>query len=177
LIMERLAAREAIRELLYRYAQAEDELDGHAFQSLCSPDQPTVLDFTAHLPGHPVMRVTPAECWDMLYNGLAGFTATQHLFTNAIITFDDEDDDSAACSKARVMAKGLAQHFVQDDDGAVRAVVAHGDIIADVEVVDSTWVFRKIVIKRDVPMANAGLYGEAAQRVKEGKGRKAKGAV
>lgn len=165
--MNRLLASSSIHQTLTRLAYAEDELDRTALLALLVPNQTFTLDISNHLSSLAPTETTPEELWDSVYQHLAGFTATQHMLGNMLITFEDEENLERASVKCQVRA----YHCLEGQDGGVESVTAHGLWFVDLEVWEGRWVCRKIVIKRDVPLDNAELYEVAKERVEKGMGR------
>ncbi|KAK4495701.1 hypothetical protein PRZ48_012969 [Zasmidium cellare] len=88
--MESLHAKDSIHTLLHTLAYAEDDLDREALLSLFLPNTPFTLDLSSHLASLPPIDSTPQQLWESAYQHLAGFTATQHMLGNILITFEGE---------------------------------------------------------------------------------------
>lgn len=166
--MDRLIAKDAIQDVMYRMAYAEDELDRDALLDLFIPDQTFTFDISGHLADFEPMETTPNKFWESAYHHLSGFTATQHLLGNAIITFEDDQ-----LKRAHVKSQVHAYHCLERE-GKVESVTAHGLWLVDVEFWEGKWVCRKVVIRRDVPLERPELYEVAKARVERGECRKPK---
>lgn len=166
--MDRILAKAAIQDTLHRLAYAEDELDRAALIDLFIPNQTFTFDVSNHIQSIPPTETTPEELFESAYQHLAGFTATQHMLGNLLITFEDE-----GFSKAHVKCQVRAYHCLKRES-RIESVTAHGLWFVDVEFWDGKWVCRRIVIKRDVPLDDPELYEVAKARVQKGEGRQAK---
>lgn len=166
--MDRLLAKAAIEDTLHRLAYAEDELDRSALLDLFVPNQTFPFDVSNHVQSIPSMETTPEELFESAYQHLSGFTATQHMLGNMLITFEDE-----RLTKAHVKCQVRAFHCLEREN-RIESVTAHGLWLVDVELWKGKWVCRRIVIKRDVPLDHPELYEVAKARVQNGEGRQAK---
>ncbi|KAF2167944.1 hypothetical protein M409DRAFT_22089 [Zasmidium cellare ATCC 36951] len=169
--MESLLAKASIQETLHRLAYAQDELDRSALQDLFIPNEPIPFDASHHMSHIPAAEVTPDQLWEAVYPHSAGFTATRHMLGNMLVTFEGE-----GFTKAHVKCQIDAYHCIdrREEGGALESVTARGLWLMDVEVWEGKWVFRKITIRRDVPLDHPELYAVAVERSGKGMGRKAK---
>ena len=119
--MERLIAQESILKTLYQFADAEDNLDQSLLLSLFIPRQSFTFDMSSHLGAAP-MEITPTQFYDQLILSLSGFTATQHLLSNPLIEFDDENP-----SKARAKVKVCAHHVIEAERKGRKCDSKRGD--------------------------------------------------
>ncbi|KAF2103330.1 hypothetical protein NA57DRAFT_72306 [Rhizodiscina lignyota] len=165
--MDRLIAQDAIMKRVYQWADAEDALDRESIVSLFMPEQKLTLDMSSLL-GVPSMEITPVQFWEQIYNSLAGFTATQHLMTNPLFTFDEENP-----LKMRVVVNVLAYHCIEAD-GKLESVTSRGKEEIDFEMHSGKWMIRAIIIKPTAPGDNPQLYQVASERVHKGDVRKGK---
>ncbi len=98
--------RQAISEVVIRYATAVDSLDWRLWRS-CFTDE-VEIDFTSWSDGE--VRTIPADLW--VAGGVAlfpGFQASQHVSTNHVITLDG---DEATC-----VSYMQAQHYLPNNKG------------------------------------------------------------
>ena len=90
--LQRLLDRAEIQDVQLRYATGTDSHDWDLFRS-CFTDE-VEADFSEGF-GTPVLRM-PADEWvSATAPRMESFKATQHMITNIVITFDD--DDHATC--------------------------------------------------------------------------------
>lgn len=90
--MRRLSDRADISDVQFRYATGTDSRDWGLFRS-CFTDEVEV-DFSESF-GQPVVRVKADDWVKGTAPRMESFKATQHMITNHVITFDD--DDHATC--------------------------------------------------------------------------------
>ena len=90
--MRRLLDRADISDVQLRYAVGTDSRDWELFRS-CFADEVEV-DFGDGF-GQPVVRITADDFVGRTAPRMESFEATQHMITNQVITFDD--DDHATC--------------------------------------------------------------------------------
>ena len=165
--MDRLLAESAITRTVYNFSYAEDTLDKSLMLSLFIPDQQFQLDNSSHLETPPVSYM-PEKWWEQVYLALSGFTATQHFVGSPVITFAEEGKE-----KAHAMVNVIAYHCIEEEGGVLEEATARGRQEFDLEFWEGKWMIRRMVTKRDCPVGNFELYGKAAQRDKDGLGRKA----
>lgn len=97
--------RQAISDVVIRYATAIDTRDSPLFRS-CFTDE-VYRDFTSFAGGQP--ETIPADLWvAQVERGLWGFAATQHMSTNHVITLNG---DEAVC-----VSYMQAQHYLPNDE-------------------------------------------------------------
>ena len=162
--MDQLIAKDAILSTIYKYCQAQDELDRDLFMSLFIPDKTVSFDMSSHL-GAPPMDLTPGQFFDLVYEYLSGFTATQHLMGNPRIDVDGE--------KAHAQLTITAYHCIGTDN-ELESGTERGYEESDLELHEGKWMIRRIVIRRSAPLDNGKLYDTARQRLEKGEGRKEK---
>lgn len=111
--LERLLDHADISAVQLRYATGTDSRDWALFRS-CFTDEVEV-DFSDGF-GQPVVRVSADEWVRGTAPRMESFTATQHMITNLVITFDD--DDHATCV-AYVRASHHRPNSTGDSDQTV----------------------------------------------------------
>ncbi len=162
--MDSLIAQHEALQQCFRFHKAQDALDKAQFLTLFEPDSQITLDFSKHLPHLAVSHVSPEGFWGAIVSALSGFTATHHQLGNTIVELD------ASLTKASVSAKAIAFHALEQD-GVVSSVTAHVNETVDLEKWQGKWVIRRLVVERDVPLDNGGLYLTAHERAERGEGR------
>lgn len=105
--LRRLLDRADISDVQLRYATGTDSRDWKLFRS-CFTDEVEV-DFSEGF-GQPVLRLAADDWVSMTAPRMESFTATQHMITNHVITFDD--DDHATC-----VAYVRASHHLPNSTG------------------------------------------------------------
>jgi 3-phenylpropionate/cinnamic acid dioxygenase small subunit len=105
--IRRLLDRAEISEVQLRYATGTDSRDWELFRS-CFTDEVEV-DFSAGF-GQPVVRVSADDWVQGTAPRMESFKATQHMMTNLVVTF--EDDDHATC-----VAYVRARHHLPNSTG------------------------------------------------------------
>ena len=104
--VQKILDRQAISDTVIRYATGIDMRDWEAYRS-CFTDE-VEIDFTSWGGGEPsTMR---GDDWTAgVRAGLSGFSATQHISTNHVITIDG---DEATC-----VSYMQAQHYLPNAEG------------------------------------------------------------
>ena len=105
--LRQLLDRADISDVQLRYATGTDTHDWDLFRS-CFTDEVEV-DFSEGF-GQPVVRLDADEWVRMTAPRMESFKATQHMITNHVITFDD--DDHAIC-----VAYVRARHHLPNSTG------------------------------------------------------------
>jgi hypothetical protein len=159
-------ARESIVARVYSLALAQDHLDYDLLVSLFLPDQTFRLDLSGHMATYPPVDLLPSELCDMVHFALSGFTGTQHLLGNPILTYDETRPDIA-----HLQVYCRAYHCLQQGP-QVESVTMHGTWDVDLAEHEGQWFIRKIVGGRLVPLDNPRLYETAKSRVEQGFCRK-----
>ncbi|MFI6425582.1 nuclear transport factor 2 family protein [Promicromonospora sp. NPDC050880] len=106
-VLLRLLDRTEISDVQLRYATGTDSRDWALFRS-CFADEVDV-DFSAGF-GQPAVRLAADDWVAMTAPRMESFTATQHMITNHVVTFDD--DDHATC-----VAYVRASHHLPNSTG------------------------------------------------------------
>jgi hypothetical protein len=101
--LRRLEDRAAISETVVSYCLTVDRRDWAAF-TRCFTDP--VL--TGYREGRPTGSTSRADLVALVSEALDGFTLTQHLSTNHVISFAEDDPDGAVCTSAM-----YAQHLLE----------------------------------------------------------------
>lgn len=125
-LLQRLADRQAIVDVVVRYATGVDRRDWELYAT-CFTD-PCEFDFSGWR-GQPAITMSPHD-WAAKVRGTNGnFDTTQHLSTNHVVTFPstgrDERDDRATCVSAMhaqhwFSAARLAELGQPEPDGGPR---------------------------------------------------------
>ncbi|MCK6563177.1 MAG: nuclear transport factor 2 family protein [Dehalococcoidia bacterium] len=103
--LQQLVDRQAISDTVIRYATGIDMRDSVLYRS-CFTDE-VYFDFTSFSGGQAA--VLPADLWvARVAEALWGFTATQHISTNHVITLNG---DEAVC-----VSYMQAQHYLPNDE-------------------------------------------------------------
>lgn len=105
--LQRLIDRSDISDVQLRYASGTDSRNWALFRS-CFTDEVEV-DFSAGF-GQPIMTLRADEWVAGTAPRMESFTATQHMITNIVITFDDDD-------QATVVAYVRASHHLPNSTG------------------------------------------------------------
>lgn len=109
----RLLDLEEIRAVQLRYATGTDSRDWELFRT-CFTDEVDV-DFSAGF-GQPAVRLDADDWVAMTAPRMESFAATQHMITNHVITFDDDDH---ATGVAYVRASHHLPNSTGDSDQTV----------------------------------------------------------
>ncbi|MDT2004128.1 nuclear transport factor 2 family protein [Rhodococcus opacus] len=91
--IRQLEDRALISERVIKYAVAVDRADWEMFAD-CFTD-PVHADYSEN--GMPAADFARDDLVGIVREALSGFTATQHLSTNHVIEFDENDSDRALC--------------------------------------------------------------------------------
>ena len=162
--MERLLAKDAILTLLTELAYAQDELDRPLMRSLFAPGRPVWFDISSHLAQYTPRQVSADELMDEVTGAIAGYTATQHLLGNQLITFGTGEAAEQAPTSAHAKVQVCAYHCIQEEGRELQSVTSRGTWNIDVVKVEGRWVLERIVIRRPVPMDNPDLYKVSKER-------------
>jgi hypothetical protein len=106
--MRQVEDRALITERVIQYAMAVDRRDWKMLGD-CFTD-PVHADYSEN--GMPAADFARDDLVGIVRDALTGFTATQHLSTNHVIEFDEDDPDRAICSSSM-----YAQHHIEHSDG------------------------------------------------------------
>ncbi len=101
--IQRLEDRVAVSETVVSYCLNVDRRDWASF-TRCFTD-PVLTEYRN---GRSTGSTSRADLVALISEALDGFTSTQHLSTNHVITFDAADPDLATCVSAM-----FAQHLIQ----------------------------------------------------------------
>lgn len=166
--VDRLIAQDAILKTTYQLLFSEDELDRQSMLACFHPTKKISLDMSGHI-DIPATDPRPEEWWQQVHSVLGGFTATQHVAGNSIVTFNEDD-----VTKAHVKQSVIAYHCIEEE-GRLESVTARAVQELGMEFWEGRWVIRRLVIRRDVPLDQRALYQRAMERAKTEALRKAKG--
>ncbi|KAK3117643.1 hypothetical protein LTR53_000771 [Teratosphaeriaceae sp. CCFEE 6253] len=162
--MDRLLAKDAVLDTVYKLAYSIDSLDRKSIVALFNPDQAFTFDISAIL-GVPARDMMPEGYWQLCLSGLGGFTSTHHLLGCPIVTFAT---DTAAHVKVYI----AAFHAIENESGAVaESATARVSWNMDLELSEGGWLIRKIVIFKS-SIDHPEIMRKGHQRVEEGLGRK-----
>jgi hypothetical protein len=92
--VRRLEDRALISETVIKYAIAVDRRDWTMFAA-CFTD-PVHADYSEN--GLPAADFARDDLVAIVRDAVSGYTATQHLSTNHVIEFDDDNPDRAICT-------------------------------------------------------------------------------
>ncbi|KAH8646869.1 hypothetical protein BX600DRAFT_443839 [Xylariales sp. PMI_506] len=161
--MEYLIAKHAVLDVMTTMALAQDTLDRKLLKTLFVPEEKFLLDASSHLSQYDPVEITPDELMDTLTGQLAGYTTTQHLLGNPLITFDNNDNPTKGHCRIEV----CAYHCIQEEvNKQLQSVTARNTWDMDVEQHEGRWFIRKIVVIRTVPLNRPELYEIARKRTK-----------
>lgn len=107
---DRLAARTTIVDLTSRYAMCLDNRDYEGLARLFT--DPVAIDLSS-VNGSAPVTLAVHEYLALMARNLGGFKATQHAFSNHLVSFDDERPDEVA----HCLFDGLAHHVLPGADG------------------------------------------------------------
>lgn len=148
--LRRLLDRAEISEVQIRYATGTDSHDWDLFRS-CFTDEVEV-DFSAGF-GQPAARV-PADVWVAgTAPRMESFTATQHMITNQVITFDDDDH-------ATGVAYVRASHHLPNSTGDSDSIV-HGYYTNRFERTPQGWRMSAVKLTPLWMTGNFGIFQNA----------------
>lgn len=159
--LKHLLDRQAISDVVIRYATGIDMLDWAAYRS-CFTD-PVEVDFTSFSGGEP--RTIPADAWVAGVRSLQeGFQATQHISSNHVITFQGADE--ATC-----VSYMHAQHYLPNAYGD-NTLTLGGHYTNRLDRGKDGWRIRKCQLTVTWTVGNMGIFEQARARVARGEGRK-----
>lgn len=148
--VRRLLDRADISDVQIRYATGTDSRDWALFRS-CFTDEVEV-DFSDGF-GQPAVRLTADEWVRATAPRMESFTATQHMITNHVITFDD--DDHATCV-AYVRARHHKPNSTGDSDQTV-----YGYYTNRFERTSSGWRIARVKLTSLWMTGNFGIFQTA----------------
>lgn len=157
--MDRLLAKDAIRETMYHIAYAEDELNRDAMLQFFHPSNTFTFDMSQQIPGMQPMDLTRDQFWELVEKSNEGFTGRHHILSNMIIDLKDEE-----LTMAHVKCQATVYHCM-GKEGELESVTSRGLWLMDLELWEGTWICRKVVVKRDVPLDRPDLYEAARVRM------------
>jgi 3-phenylpropionate/cinnamic acid dioxygenase small subunit len=146
----RLWDRAEISDVQLRYATGTDSRDWELFRS-CFTDEVEV-DFSDGF-GQPVVRLAADDWVRGTAPRMESFTATQHMITNHVITFDD--DDHATCT-AYVRASHHRPNSTGDSDQTV-----YGYYTNRFERTPSGWRIARVKLTALWMTGNFGIFHTA----------------
>jgi hypothetical protein len=150
----------AVHDLSLRYATGVDRRDWTLYRSCFS--EAVRLDFSSFTHRPASAEPVPVDDWVAMVRSLIpGFTSTQHLIGNQVITFDDGGGGSA--QTGRYTAYLQAQHWMDRD----RWYLIGGWYENEVERVDGEWRISSCALHQTWDAGDRGLLAEAARRVRE----------
>lgn len=148
--LRRLLDRADISEVQLRYATGTDSRDWELFRS-CFTDEVEV-DFSEGF-GQPVVRVAADDWVRGTAPRMESFQATQHMITNQVITFDDEDH--ATC-----VAYVRAGHHLPNSTGDSHQTV-HGYYTNRFERTADGWKIASVKLTALWMTGNFGIFQAA----------------
>lgn len=146
----RLQDRAEIGDVQLRYATGTDSHDWELFRS-CFADEIEV-DFRDGF-GQPAVRVSADEWVKETAPRMESFTATQHMITNLVITF--ADDDQATC-----VAYVRASHHLPNSTGDSDQIV-YGYYTNRFRRTSSGWRIVRVELTTLWMTGNFGIFGSA----------------
>ncbi len=148
--MRRLLDRAEISDVQIRYATGTDSRDWELFRS-CFTDEIEV-DFSSGF-GQPAVRVAADDWVAATAPRMESFTATQHMITNLVVTFDG--DDAAIC-----VAYVRATHHLPNSTGDSDQTV-FGYYTNRFERTPSGWRIRRLELTALWMTGNFGIFQSA----------------
>lgn len=142
--------RSDISDVQLRYASGTDSRDWTLFRS-CFTDE-VEADFSDGF-GQPVVRLPAEEFVKMTRPRMESFKATQHMITNQMITFDD--DDHATC-----VAYVQASHHNPNNNGDSNQTV-HGYYTNRFERTPNGWRIARLKLTALWMTGNFGIFQTA----------------
>ncbi|KXX61737.1 nuclear transport factor 2 family protein [Rhodococcus sp. LB1] len=106
--IRQLEDRALISERVIKYAMAVDRADWEMFADRFT--DPVHADYSEN--GMPAADFARDDLVGIVRGALGGYTATQHLSTNHVIEFDENDSDRALCYSYM-----YAQHYREGSEG------------------------------------------------------------
>ncbi|GAA2756732.1 nuclear transport factor 2 family protein [Actinopolymorpha rutila] len=156
--VRRLEDRAAISETVINYCLNVDRRDWATF-TRCFTDP--VL--TEYHDGRPTSSTSRAGLVALISEALDGFTLTQHLSANHVITFDTADPDLATC-----VSTMYAQHLIQGSPNGefylLRAIYTN-----HLRRTSEGWRIEGIETERRWEEGNLTAVDEAIQRTRRGR--------
>jgi hypothetical protein len=146
--LQRLIDRAEISDVQLRYATGVDSRDWALFRS-CFADE-IEGDFSSVF-GTPPVRLGADEFVATIAPVMSALTATQHMMTNLVITFDDADH-------ATVVAYVRAIHHNADTPGGTEQTVYGYYTNAFVRTADG-WRMSKVKLTSRIQTGNPGVFG------------------
>ena len=150
--LQRLLDRAEISDVQLRYATGTDTRDWEVFRS-CFTDEIEV-DFSSGF-GAPAVRLKADEWVEMTKPVMARLEATQHMITNHVIAF--QDDDHATCV-AYVQARHHSPNTTGDSD-----LTVHGYYTNQFERTSQGWRIAACKLTVSWMTGNVGLFGGVFQ--------------
>jgi hypothetical protein len=152
--VRQLEDRNAISEVVIRYAMAVDQADWELYAT-CFTDK-VHIDFSAA--GMPAADLPREQFIAFASEGLGGFTARQHLSPNHVITFDDNDPDRAVC-----LSYLYAQHYLADAEGG-DFFLMRGSYTNHMVRTPDGWQIERLIQHISWPDGNLDLPNQARAR-------------
>jgi hypothetical protein len=146
--LQRLVDRAEISDVQLRYATGVDSRDWAVFRS-CFADE-IEGDFSSVF-GTPPVRLGADEFVATIAPVMSALTATQHMMTNLVITFDDADH-------ATVVAYVRAIHHNAGAAGGTEQTVYGYYTNAFVRTADG-WRMSKVKLTSRIQTGNPGVFG------------------
>lgn len=150
--LQRLFDRTEISDVQLRYATGTDSHDWELFRS-CFTDEIDV-DFSEGF-GIPAVHLTADDWVAMTAPQMESFTATQHMMTNLVITF--ADDDHATC-----VAYVRARHHLPNSTGGSDQTV-YGYYTNTFERTVDGWRIAGLKLTARWMTGNFGIFGALRQ--------------
>ncbi len=148
--LRRLLDRAEICDVQLRYATGTDSRDWDLFRT-CFTDE-VEIDFSDGF-GQPVVRVGADDWVAGTAPRMESFTATQHMITNLVVTFDD--DDHATCV-AYVRASHHRPNSTGDSDQTV-----YGHYTNRFERTPGGWRIARLKLTAQWMTGNFGIFQAA----------------
>jgi 3-phenylpropionate/cinnamic acid dioxygenase small subunit len=146
--LRQLLDRAEISDVQLRYATGTDTRNWELFRTCFTDD--LEVDFSSGF-GLPVVRLKADEWVENTAPRMSALKATQHMITNHVITFDD--DDHATCV-AYVRARHHNPNSTGDSDQTV-----YGFYTNRFERTSSGWRIAKVKLTVSWMTGNFGLFG------------------
>jgi hypothetical protein len=150
--LEEITAWHEVMELSLGYAQAIDARDWTGFESLYADE--VAIDFSSFNGLEPGERVLRRATWVRAAGAfVTGFTSTQHLIANQLISFEGSDTGSYS-------AYLQAQHWIDRD----RWYLVGGRYQNRVRRIDGRWVLSAVTLQVSWDAGDRSLADAALQR-------------
>jgi hypothetical protein len=153
--IRRLEDRAEISEQVIKYALGVDRRDWKMFGE-CFTD-PVYTDYSEL--GSSAGTSPRADLVERIASALNGFTATQHLSTNHVIEFDDNDPDRAICHSSM-----YAQHLLEGAESG-EFYLLRGSYTNHVLRTTDGWRIERLIQHIGWEEGNTDAVAEAAERV------------